>query len=78
MNNMQILFERFPAAREELNYQIARHALEYADNYRIAREKYAGEMEAYFDAQRRGCCGQFEWSLTLEGQKFFIGCNHGH
>lgn len=76
--SMQDLFERFPEAREELNYQVARHDLDYADNYRIARTSYAGEMEVYYDAQRRGCCGQFEWSLTIDGEKFLIGCNYGH
>lgn len=77
-DRMQALFIRFPAAREELDYQVARHDLEYADNYRVARVNYAGEMEAYYEAQRYGCCGTFEWSLTIDGQKFLIGCNYGH
>lgn len=72
------LFEKYPEALEELEYQIARFGLEYADNYRVCNPGIPEEFEAYKKAQRRGCCGVFEWSLSIRGKKILIGCNYGH
>jgi len=62
----------------DLEYEIARAELEYADNLRAYRYKDGRGLEAYKRAERRGCCGSFETSTMVEGEKWIIGCNFGH
>ncbi len=72
-------FEQVPKqVWENLEYEIARAELEYADNYRAYRVKDDLCREAFLQAVRQGCCGSFESSTTVAGDKWIIGCNYGH
>lgn len=75
-NEMQALFNQYPECMEELQYQIARHNLDYADSYRMAFFDDDEQVEAYDDA--RTCCGSFDYTMTVNGQRVLIGCNYGH
>jgi hypothetical protein len=50
-----------------------------ADNFRAAA---VGDLEwgvKYLEQRDQGCCGQLDEIATyLDGQRFFVGCNHGH
>ncbi|ATN92798.1 hypothetical protein QGX11_gp035 [Pseudomonas phage PPSC2] len=72
------LFEKYPEALEELNYQIARNNLDCADNYRIAIVGNDEQMADYEDKRAHGCCGDFDIRVTIGENKFDIGCNYGH
>ena len=62
----------------DIDYEVGRNQLEYADNYRAYRLKDGlGQLE--FDHNKRnGCCGEFESSTIVDGDQWIIGCNHGH
>jgi len=72
------IFKMYPKAYEELQYQIARNDLEYADNLRVAVVGDHDQMDYYEDKRARGCCGSFDIRVTIDGVKFDIGCNYGH
>ena len=63
---------------EDLEYEIARAELEYADNFRAYRprdNKYASQYEM---AEGAGCCGSFETAVKEDGERWIVGCNYGH
>ena len=63
----------------ELRYEIARANLEYDDNHRGYRVKDKLHFNDFLEKQRRGCCGEFEITvLDSNGDKWVVGCNHGH
>ena len=63
---------------EDLQYEIARHGLECSDNYRAYRFKDDHLFKEYMKAAESGCCGCFESSTTVDGDKWIIGCHYGH
>jgi len=65
-------------AMRDLDYEIARHGLEYADNYRACRLDDAEGLAAYNRQAARGCCGAFDTTTKIDGNKWAIGCNYGH
>lgn len=72
-------FKNIPdAVWDELDYQVARHELEYADNYRAYNRDTKEHKADYQRAQDSGCCGFFETRVTIDGQRYTIGCNYGH
>lgn len=65
--------------RHELQYEIARHELEYADNYRAYRVRDNFLFDDWSTAYHQGCCGSFDTVITLKnGEKWIVGCNYGH
>jgi hypothetical protein len=73
-------FERVPAdVWEDLLYEINKHNLEYADNYRAYNWTTGVHKKPYTKALESGCCGQFDtWTKDREGNIWRIGCNYGH
>ncbi|KZX57770.1 hypothetical protein A3709_19295 [Halioglobus sp. HI00S01] len=65
-------------ALEDIQYEIDRHDLEYADNFRWYQEGDEEGEIAYNEAAESGCCGSFNTTTMINGQKWFIGCNYGH
>jgi hypothetical protein len=63
---------------EALEYEIARADLEYADNYRAYRVHDGLGKAEYHGALAKGCCGFFDASAVVDGEKWRIGCNFGH
>ncbi len=63
---------------DDLRYEIARNGLENADNFRAYRMRGHLGYEAYLNARNTGCCGFFESSTMVDGEKWIIGCNYGH
>ena len=63
---------------EDLEYEIMRAQLDYADNYRAYRYSDGWYKEAFKAAARRGCCGDFQSHTIINGEKWIIACNHGH
>lgn len=63
---------------DDLEYRIAANSLEYADNFRAYRASDMYLFEEYEKALERGCCGFFEDSTIINGEKWVMGCNHGH
>ncbi|QNN99979.1 hypothetical protein phiPsa267_101 [Pseudomonas phage phiPsa267] len=74
--DMHALFMLHPEAMEELQYQIARNGLEYADSFRMAFFDDDAQVEAYDDAVT--CCGSFDTTMKINGKRVLIGCNYGH
>lgn len=72
------LFEQIPQLREDLNYEIARHNLDYADNFRAAIRGNHESEDAYYALAKRGCCGRFDTTTVINGITYMIGCNYGH
>lgn len=62
----------------DLEYEIARNGLDYADNYRVARMNNPAEMLEYARIRKTGCCGDFDTTTMIHGVKWAIGCNYGH
>lgn len=62
----------------DLEYEVARHDLDCADNFRAYRVSDGYGFETYQRAADTGCCGYFEGSTVVDGQKWIIGCNYGH
>jgi hypothetical protein len=67
-----------PQVWEDLEYEIARCGLDYADNYRAYRFRDGKYKKEFIERDRRGCCGTFEGYTVVDGDKWIIGCNHGH
>lgn len=60
---------------EELDYEVGRNGLEYADTYRATPidQGYAEH------AQKVGCCGVYETHHKCRsGNMYYLGCNYGH
>ena len=72
------LFDEVPQLCEDLNYEIARHNLEYADNYRAAIKGNHESEQDYNAVIKRGCCGRFDTTTVINGITYMIGCNYGH
>lgn len=76
---MELKFENVPEqVWKDLEYEIGRHDLEYADNYRAYRYRDDLHKDEFMYAERCGCCGSFTSSTTVDGEKWIIGCNYGH
>lgn len=82
MSRYNYLKEQWPNVPEQiwedLEYEIARNNLEYADNYRAYNFDTGKGFKAYVKATNKGCCGFFESATKLNGEKWVIGCNYGH
>ena len=63
---------------EALDYQVGRNDLEYADNYRAFRDKDNFLKDSFLAKESTGCCGFFEDAVTVNGEKWIVGCNYGH
>ncbi len=64
---------------KELQYEISKANLEYADNYRGYRYKDKHMFNKYLEAKNKGCCGSFETHIyDSKGDKWIVGCNYGH
>jgi hypothetical protein len=63
---------------EDLEYEIARRELEYADNFRAYRYIDQYLYKEYMESKNKGCCGEYESSTRVNGQQWIIGCNYGH
>jgi len=63
---------------DDLEYEIGRNGLDYADNYRAYRVKDGYLLPEFVAARKRGCCGEFETSTIVNGDKWIVGCNYGH
>lgn len=64
---------------ECIEYEVGRHGLEYADNYRAWRLSDNTGKADYIRAVKRGCCGFFDVVvITAKREKWLIGCNYGH
>lgn len=72
------LLEEIPQLREDLSYEIARHDLDCADNYRAAIKGDDASEEDYNKVRAKGCCGSFDTTTKVEGVEYLIGCNFGH
>ena len=65
--------------QEAMNYEFARAGLEYVDNYRAYKYKGSLGYGAFVTARNRGCCGSYEVTIIDDsGEKWMVGCNHGH
>jgi len=62
----------------DIDYEVGRNQLEYADNYRAYRLKDGLGQREFNHKRRKGCCGEFESSTVVDGDQWIIGCNHGH
>ena len=63
---------------DDLQYEIERNELEYADNFRAYRVSDDFLREAFDEAERSGCCGFFQTHTVVDSEKWIIGCNYGH
>ena len=63
---------------EALEYEIARDGMECDDNWRAYRVSDDFLFEEFVDADKRGCCGSFQTTVTVGGDKWIVGCNYGH
>ena len=76
---MNAAFEAVPfEVWEDLQYEIARSDLEYADNFRAYRFRDNYLFDEFQKAERNGCCGVFQSHTVVNGEKWIIGCNYGH
>lgn len=65
-------------ALETLRQLIQENSLEYADNFRVCKVGDPEGEQAYMDKQQNGCCGSFDREVTIDGEAWMVGCNHGH
>ena len=63
---------------DDLRYEIGRADLEYDDNWRAYRYKDKFLFKEFKQAENKGCCGFFNTSTIINGEKWIIGCNYGH
>jgi hypothetical protein len=75
-NAMRELFDQYPQCLEELQYQVARSDLEYADSFRMCFEDDAFQKRDYHKAV--SCCGTREFRMKVDGRYVLLGCNYGH
>ena len=61
---------------DELNLRVAE--LECVDNFRAYRESDGFYEKEFVAAKENGCCGEYEGATIHSGDKWIIGCNHGH
>lgn len=66
------------AVWKDLDYEIGRADLDFVDNYRAYRFSDGFLKEEYEAAKLKGCCGFFDTWVTVDGEKWGVGCNHGH
>ena len=50
----------------------------YIDNERLAYTDDEDLMRCYTAAKSRGCCGEFDELIVINGRQAMIGCNFGH
>jgi len=62
----------------DIDYEVAKCDLEYADNYRAYRVSDGYCREEFDHAYNKGCCGFFQSHTIVDGEKWIIGCNYGH
>lgn len=62
----------------DIDYEMARSEESCVDNYRWYKSGDKEGEEAYNAARNKGCCGSFDGSTSINGEKWFIGCNYGH
>ncbi len=60
------------------NFTYEDSGYEYVDNVRVAWEEDPYEVQAYYRAQRSGCCGFYDETVVFQGLSFLIGFNYGH
>lgn len=61
-----------------LEQHIERHGFDYPDNYRCYKDTDYEGMGEYEEAFAFGCCGFYDTEVTIDGDKWHIGCNYGH
>jgi len=61
---------------EDLQYEIDRQELEFADSRRAYRRKDSMGKEQFEAA--RSCCGSWEGQTVVDNEVWIIGCNYGH
>lgn len=54
---------------------IERLDLIYADNFRIEK---ISNIKKYNEIKNKGCCGFFDSMITINNNKYLIGCNYDH
>lgn len=62
----------------DLEIEIAKTGLEFADNFRAYRYSDGWYVLDFVAAEESGCCGFFTSWTVVNGEKWIIGCNHGH
>jgi hypothetical protein len=73
------MFEQVPdEVWKDLEYEVRREDLDYADNYRAYRYKDRLHFDDFVKAEKNGCCGTFSSHTTVNGDKWIISCNYGH
>lgn len=70
--------EEYAQALADLHYEVCRHDLEYADNYRAYRVHDRAGIHKFRQREKKGCCGFFTGHTTINGNKWIIACNYGH
>lgn len=63
---------------EDLEYEIIKNDLEYADNFRAYRYKDKLFFDEFMYHENNGCCGVFHSHTIINGEKWIIACNYGH
>ena len=79
MNAKESIKETQPIPNEvwdDLQYEIDRQGLEFADSFRAYRRR-GSYLKEQFEAAR-GCCGSWEGQTVVNGEVWIIGCNYGH
>lgn len=61
-----------------LEEHIEEQNLEYADNYRVARNNDSEALDEFEAQSMNGCCGSYETEVVIDGETWMIGCNYGH
>ena len=63
---------------EALDYEVGRNDLDFADNYRAFRDRDNFLKNSFLEKESTGCCGGFETAVTVNGERWIVGCNFGH
>ena len=71
-------YEVPPQVWADLEYEAARSEKDCIDNFRAYRVKDNFLKKEYIQAFNSGCCGVFESSTIVDGDKWIIGFNYGH
>ena len=50
----------------------------YIDNQRSCYTEIPEQVAAFIEAQKRGCCGNFDADVIIGGLPARSGCNYGH
>lgn len=51
---------------------------DFTDNPRIARIGDENQEKEYKRQQKRGCCGFYDETITIDGLDYYFGFNYGH